>query len=397
MKPFKLARLSITRKTFSSIIIVLAIALSVASCGMLLRIYRLSESRLSTIGTGYDAIVGAKAGGIEIILNALNGEGKFPDFLPYKLFETLKSQQNVHFEDGTSSNSSSINYITPYVYFDKYKNFRIIGTDETLVANPKGTLHIERGLWANHVGEIVLGNAVAQSEQLKIGDVINQMRVVGIIGATGTMWDNFLYTNLQQAQAFFDGRADRSLKEKLFWGSNSLHYFLVNINFSQKDSLENLINKRTVGQFVLVDDQKENLKNLIGFGKWIGLFLVGLVLFLSGLSVAGMLVTRFELVSVQFAVLRALGYSKKEIGLWFIYEGLLLGLSGTIIGAMIDFALFPVIRNFFVSNLPTSLISSSIFESAPVWAMTMTAIFIAVLLPFIKLYKQDVHNSLRVI
>src|SRR4051812_11418281 len=98
MTPLRLARLSLTRHLFATAITVAAIGLSVACGGILLRLYLLSESRFEALGRAGDAIVGAKAGGIEILLGSANGEGAYPDYLPYKLFETLRAQQNVQFE-----------------------------------------------------------------------------------------------------------------------------------------------------------------------------------------------------------------------------------------------------------------------------------------------------------
>jgi putative ABC transport system permease protein len=100
MTPLRLARLSLSRHRFATAITVISIGMSVACGGILLRLHQLSESRFSAMGRGGDAIVGAKAGGIEILLGSLNGEGNFPDFLPYKLFESLRAEQAITHGDG---------------------------------------------------------------------------------------------------------------------------------------------------------------------------------------------------------------------------------------------------------------------------------------------------------
>src|SRR6478609_3378488 len=133
MSSFRLAWLSLVRRRVATLITIVAIAISVACAGILLRLYHLSASRFDSIGHGWEAVVGAKAGGIEILLNSLNGEGPYPDFLPYVLFESLRAAQTVHFEDGAAADPKYLRTISPFVYFAKLKEFRVAGTDETFV------------------------------------------------------------------------------------------------------------------------------------------------------------------------------------------------------------------------------------------------------------------------
>src|SRR5690606_16596367 len=119
--------------------------------------------------------------------------------------------------------------------------------------------------------------------------------------------------------------ADRSI-----WASDVLSYFLVYLRPSGFAPLEALVNRRTVGQIVNVDEQKERLREISGVGKSIGLFVTGFVILLGGLSVCSMLVTRFEGMSLQLAILRALGYTKREISRWLMWEGFSLGVMGVL-------------------------------------------------------------------
>lgn len=116
MSSLKLAYLSLSRHLFSTVISIIAIALSVACACILLRLYQISESRFSSLGNGGDAIVGAKSGGIEILLNSLNAEGKYPDFLPYSLFQSLRNEQAITHGDGVITKPSYIQSIIPFIY-----------------------------------------------------------------------------------------------------------------------------------------------------------------------------------------------------------------------------------------------------------------------------------------
>ena len=411
MTPFKLAALSLLRHRFSTLITVIAIGLSVACGGILIRLYQLSESRFSAFGQGGDAIVGAKAGGIEILLGSLNGEGEYPSFLPFKLFQTLRAQQDVKFEDGATDKPNYIKSIIPFVYFAKFDNFRVVGTDETFFNRP-GTgdsLKMASGNWIGSLGDVVIGSSVAREKNLKVGDVIKvtpwigdeiisgsqELKVAGVLETTGTQWDRSLFSTVEQAQQVFSQHV-AALSEKSIWGAEVLNYFLIYLQPAGFKPLEALVNRRTVGQVIQVGEQKNRLQELTGVGKSVGLFVTAFVILLGGLSVCSMLVTRFEGMSLQLAVLRALGYTKRELSGWLLWEGLLLGLMGVVLGIIIDFLGFPFLRSLLGSALPPAdLVSSSIFNSYLIWIIALLATVLSVLVPMGRMNRQDTHNSLK--
>ena len=411
MTPLKLARLSLVRHRFSTIISVCAIGLGIAVCGILLRLYQVSQARFSVLGNGGNAIVGAKAGGIEIVLNALNAEGGYPEFLPYALFKSLKSNQTVQHGDGAKTTPSYISSIIPFVYFGKFENYRVVGTDETFFKrlDPKETLEFASGSWSNYQNSIVLGDWIARSKHLNIGDTVKvqpwmgsqvmdvrvDFKVSGILAPTQSTWDRTIFSSIESAHSIFRSNLNQ-ISEKSIWGENVLHYFFVYLKPNSFSALENLINKRTVGQIVHVEEQKERLKELSGVGKSLGLFVTIFVLFLGGLSITSMLVTRFEGMSLQLAVLRAIGYTKVEISKSLAWEGFMLGALGVVAGALIDLAAFPIIRNLLGNALPPAeIVGSSIFGSSIIWIIAILATMSSVFVPMFKIAKQDAHGLLR--
>jgi putative ABC transport system permease protein len=411
MTPLKLAILSLIRHQFATVITVIAIGLSVACSGILLRLNQLSESRFAAMGHGGDAIVGAKAGGIEILISSLNGEGEFPEFLPYKLFESLRNDQSVKFEDGHASKPTYIKSIIPFVYFGKFSGFRMIGTDDSFLHRPttEDSPTVSSGKWFEKAGDVVLGSIVAQTHNLKVGDLIKaspwigdldlptslELKVVGILAPTQTQWDRSLFSNLEQAQQVFTLNSI-ALSKRSIWGPAVLHYFLVYVHPAGFAELETLINKRTVGQVVQVEQQKKRLKELSSVGKNIGFFITGFIILLGGLSVCSMLLTRFEGMSLQLAVLRALGYTKRELSKWLLWEGLLLGMIGVVFGALLDAIGLPMIRSILGSALPSpELVASSLWDSSMIWLITIVATMTSVLVPMLKMSLQNTHNSLK--
>ncbi len=411
MSPFRLARLSLSRHLFSTGITVIAIALSVACGGLLLRLSKISDSRFSAMGNNGDAIVGAKAGGIEILLSSLNGEGNFPDFLPYKLFESLQSQQSVRFEDGATSKPNFIQAVIPIVYFAKLEGFKVIGTNETFYfkAHSEQKLALSEGRWATAPGEIVLGSAIARLEHKKLDDLVVleawvgdkisrapfRLKVVGVLDPTQTIWDRSAFSTVEQAHQVLS-QNPAELAQRSIWGASVLHYFFIYLNPGGFSQLEALINKRTVGQVVKVDEEKEKLKELTGVGKKLGIFVTVFVILLGGLAVCGMLVTRFEGMSVQLAVLRALGFTKKHLAKWLLWEGFLLAAIGVFCGALLDALCLPFLRELLGSALPSpQMVSSSIGDSGLIWSVAIMATVISVTVPMLRMSRQDTHSSLR--
>jgi ABC-type lipoprotein release transport system permease subunit len=100
--------------------------------------------------------------------------------------------------------------------------------------------------------------------------------------------------------------------------------------------------------------------------------------------------------SVQLAVLRAIGYARGEIARWLLWEGFLLGLAGCALGALLDGLGFPILRALLNGALPpVELVSSSLSESAVVWLVAVVATTLAIFVPLIRLYRQDVHQALK--
>jgi putative ABC transport system permease protein len=217
------------------------------------------------------------------------------------------------------------------------------------------------------------------------------LNVVGILKPTGTAWDNALFAPLESAQKVF---TQNPLGARSIWGANVLNYYLVYLRPDGMPQLEGLVNGRTVAEVVAVDQEKAQLEELTGTGRDLGVLMCVLILCLGGLTVAAMMATRFDAMTVQLAVLRALGYARSEITGWLIWEGVLLGASACAIGAAFDAILLPILRLMLGSALPP-LISVPLYASWPVWLAAIAATVAAVFVPLIRLYHQDVHQALK--
>lgn len=412
MNALRLAILNLTRRRVPTFLALVSIAISVGFSGVLLRLYYLSESRFSTLAKGGDAIVGAKSGGLDILLSSLNLEGSYPGYIPLVLYQSLKQRTDVKFADGEHLGSSYIKAVIPFVFFAKYRGHRVIGTDESFLTRPEpqDSPILSQGKWAYGTGEVVLGSEVARSENLSIGDNIVvtswtgdsgqkeetlslTLKVSGIFAASGTAWDRALFSNLEESRKVL---AASNLGPRTIWKGDVLNFFLLYLPQESFPSLEALINKRTIAQVIHVADEIHRLEELTGTGRKLGFLMSVLILLLGGLSVAAMMATRFDAMTIQLAVLRALGYERREIRSWLLWEGVLLGVGACLVGALADAILFPLIRGMLGTALPPpSIVHSPIYQSFPVWITAIGATTAAVFIPLFRLYRQDVHLSLK--
>ncbi len=407
MTPFRLAYLNLFRRPLSTWIAILGISVAVATSGILLKIYTLSHSRFSTLANEGQSVVGAKAGGIDILLGSLNLEGGYPGFVPYNLFASIHSHQAVQFEDGAVSSPSYIRAVIPFLYFADFEGYRVIGTSADFIHRPlnSDSPQLATGQWLKDGArdDVVVGSEVAKAQRLTVGSEIRvhtavgsvpegfSLHVIGLLAPTGRIWDYALFSSIEEAQLRL---AKVDLRDKSIWGTKVLNYFLIYHGPEATPGLRSLIDQRTVGQMISVQNEIEHLERLTGTGRNLGLLLTVLILLLSSASVATMMIARFESMAVQLAILRALGFQKVQIAYWLLWEGLILGFIAVVIGASIDFAFFPWIRSVSGLNLP-SYVPNPNLQSATVWLAAIAVTVLAVVLPLLRLYRQDVNAALK--
>lgn len=411
MTTWKLAWTHLTRKKTSTFIAILGVAISVMASGLLLRTYLLSKARFNSIANTSDAIVGAKSGSIQLLLGALNLEGEYPDFIPLNLYNSLSQGQNIQFEDGATSTSKNIVEMTlPFLVFAKFENYRVIATNELFIQSDFSNLpKLAVGSWPQNQNEVVIGDSVAKNKSLtleqtikadvwldksqKIQDQIN-LKIVGILKPTQKSWDNGIYTNFATSDLVLT-KFETQIKS--IWKTKLLSYFLVYLrpdnSFKSMQWLQSLINQRTVAQTVATDTAIKELEDLTSSQQNLGLLISCIIIFLGALTATMMMLTRFEGMSQQLAVLRALGYKRSQLVEILFYEASILATTSIVIGASFDAIIFPIVQTTFFNS--GEFYNITIANSYPVWLTAILGCWLSVIIPLIKLYKQNIHTSLR--
>jgi putative ABC transport system permease protein len=409
MTPARIAFLHLVRRKFSTSIVLLGIILAVATSGLLLRLYNLTNERFASLIHTGDAIVGAKSGSVDLLLGMLNFEGDYPDFIPMNLYNTLKTQETIRFEDKAEANSQFIQQIFPFLLFAKADRYRVYASSTDFFNFHGAEMpEMDQGTTPTTPNEIVVGASVADHLHVQVGDSLpartwlteepstveaQKYKVDGVWKRTGHAWDRIALANWVTADKIL---AENPLLLRTPWGGKVLHFMLVYLKPGGFTPLQNLVNQRTVAQSISVSSGFEKLSELTGAGRELGLFVAIIILILGFSSVASMMMGRFDSTNVQLAVLRALGYSKKELAQVLIYEALYLALIACLLGACLDAATFPWLRELLGGNLPPEdIIPMSLWRSWPVWTAALCGNILAVLYPIWRISKQNIHMSLR--
>ena len=130
---------------------------------------------------------------------------------------------------------------------------------------------------------------------------------------------------------------------------------------------------------------------MIGFTRWLG---VGAVIGVLGLVANALLLAARSRIK-EGAILQTVGYSPMAIGMLVVFEGLILGLGGGLIGSVGALSFLTMNRFSFGSE-------GLILSLSPSYTVTVTGIAIAVLLalvssiwPALEAARRPIVQSLR--
>ncbi|MBW8888184.1 MAG: ABC transporter permease [Fibrobacteres bacterium] len=411
MSPWRLAWADFSRRRGPASLSVAALSLAIALSGMLFRLAKVAEARFAGLARAGDVIIGAKAGEVAIVLGCLNAEGPYPGFIPDRLYFSLRNHEKLSASGGAPERPFH-KVIVPMLYGGRFHGRPIIGTnaDVLKLSGPGFTFGLNQGNWSSDSGQAVLGERIAREADLKVGDTFlaapwpesgnadasggaddasikadgwvipYPLKVSGILGHMGNSWDAAVFTNLPEARRLL---ARGGLLANSVWGSDVLNYMLIETLPGRTEALRDLVDKRTVAQFVKVDEGLATLRSLTASGRAMGGAAAILSLLLSAFCLLGLSIGSLEEKIRHFSMLRAMGYTGRELRAMALWQGLLPAALGCVGGAVLDACLFPFLRGYLRSALPSRAdVPSYLWESGPVWLAFAGMAVAAALLPY---------------
>lgn len=203
-----LALKSILNRRFTAILTIAAIALSVT---LLLGVERLrTEARTSFANTiaGTDLVVGARSGGIQLLLYAVFRIGNATNNITWKSYQDIARHPRIQ-------------WTVPISLGDSHRGYRVMGTTQDYFTYYRyareRTLDFAAGVPFADLYDTVLGAEVAEALGYRLGQKIvvahgagevsftqhddKPFRVVGILRKTGTPVDRTVHVSLEAIEA----------------------------------------------------------------------------------------------------------------------------------------------------------------------------------------------------
>lgn len=234
MSLFKIAWRSIQQRALSSWLTALSMALGVALVVTVLVIMNTVEETFTRNAQGFDLIVGAKGGALQLVLNTVYHLSTPVENVPYDFYLQFKrgTPEQVTNAAGAMGGAagatatprqprgrfaSAVDLAIPFCLGDSYEGFRVVGTEPSLfeIDYAPGRYYEfaeGRNFQTENFFEAVIGARVARETGLKLGDKFNSthgigpeghvhkdtsFEVVGILEPTGTPNDRALFVNIE--------------------------------------------------------------------------------------------------------------------------------------------------------------------------------------------------------
>jgi putative ABC transport system permease protein len=205
----KLAIKSLGNRTFSTIITICSISLSVALLLSVERTKRAAEEGFTQSVSQVDLLVGGRTGPLNLILYTVFNMGSATNNISWESYQKFK-------------NHPATDWTIPYSLGDGHHGFRVVATDENFYEHYhfRGNQKVElsEGTPALDIWDVVIGSDVERNLKYKLGDKViiahgvthgegiqlhddKPFHVTGILKPTGTALDQSLYISLYGMEA----------------------------------------------------------------------------------------------------------------------------------------------------------------------------------------------------
>ncbi|PCJ59005.1 MAG: hypothetical protein COA79_11645 [Planctomycetota bacterium] len=391
-----------------TLLTIFVISLSVCLILLITGLHQSSKKSFMLKNINLNAVIGAKSSATQLVMNTFFHMDSSPGNIPYNMYEKIKKIPGVEIA-------------IPYVLGDNYHGYRIIGTSKEIFQHKilkTKKLIVEHGREFNaNEFEIVIGNHVALQLGLKLGDKISSFHgiggkehqqkftVVGILESTRTPYDQILLISLRgfynlKGHSSSDHHAhehhDEMINHDDEFDKKELSAIVLKVDpLIALNLIKNINSKNKLATFAYLPVVIPRIMEKLGWGILVLKYVAYLVLVITGIIIFVGIYSSLEQRKKEFAILRALGGSKKFILFRILFESELLVLLGTIIGFIFYKLFFILLSNYLYSKTGVFLeesINVNTYIYLPLFLICIG--FFAGILPGIKLYKSNVNNML---
>lgn len=376
MSLWKIALRSMQHRGIATLLTSLSMALGVALVVTVLAVYGVvAESFQNNASLGYNLIVGAKGGKLQLTLNTVYYLSTPVENIPYDFYLEFKSQAERDRElafslrasesrDGQFARHTKV--AIPLCLGDYFGRFRVVGTTPELFekllfgayADRKFEFASGRNLLTespeNGFFEAVLGATVAREMKVKIGDSISPTHgdpegkghgekfvVVGILKPTGTPHDRATFLNIEGFYLMEDhakplpGESETAklVQKRLSVEQREVTAILTGVGMMASQKIQNDINEGQVAQAVFpVKEIYDLFDVIVGPIQQVLLVLTAMICLVSSVSILVSIYNSMNDRRHEIAVMRALGASRATVMTVILLEAAMLALLGGALG-----------------------------------------------------------------
>lgn len=371
---------------------ILLMILGVTIITLSVLVNQITKNTFTKNNPNLDVVVGAKGSPLQLVLSSIHHIDIPTGNISYKNAKKIMKHPAIKFG-------------VPISLGDNFQNYRIVGTDKKFLKLYDAELEIG-SMWEKPM-QSVIGSNVANFTKLKIdkffvgshglidtGDIHSEQpyKVVGILKKTGTILDNLIITSLDSVWNLHSNQND------ILKNSDSLEVTALLLKYKNKTSVfsfPRLINKNTSMQAASPNLEISKLFKLTGEAHKIINYLSIIIV---SLSFAGILFTLLNNINERkydLAILRTLGFTRERIFSIILIEGMTISILGSFIGLILGGIVYKCIE--FFSLLGRNIVTGQldfIYEILTIWFVILIISFLTCLIPGIKVYKQNIRNTL---
>ncbi len=277
----------------------------------------------------------------------------------------------------------------------------------------KLTPHFEtgQGQVKKKVYGIIIGSQLAKELGVDIGDWVTIMSLEARITPMGDMPRakrfrivGFFESGLPTADEFFSV-IDINVAQKLFKMDNRISGLTLAIENRNKadqykEELQSLIGFPYIINTWI--DQNRNLFAMFELEKFGLAVILTMIILIAAFNIISSLIMLVIEKNKDIAILKAMGAKDHSIRRIFMMQGIIIGLTGTIIGEILGLIICWVLTNFDVIDIPPGVyVGNRISVHVEIWQISLIALvsflicFVVTILPSRKASKLDPVQGLR--
>lgn len=399
-------------RPLSTMMSLILLTLGVGMIALLLNVNKHIQEQMENNIRGIDMVVGAKGSPLQLILSAVYHIDVPTGNIAMQEVEELKRNRYV---------ASTV----PLSYGDTFQGYRIVGTDYSYTNLYNAELQ-EGRLW-EHTFEVTIGATVAQNLGLVTGDKFvsshgfaeggglhesNSFKVVGVLSYTNSVLDQLILTatesiwevhtheedNVTEVMSGSEGGDHLEEEHEDPDHSEDREITAMLVKFRSPVGLIQIprsINEDTNMQAAVPAFEVNRLFGLLGVGVDTINAIALVIMIVSGLSIFISLYSTLKDRQYEMALMRTHGATRLQLVWLIVQEGMLLTLSGFLLGIVFSRIGLWLVSNLMKSNFHYEFNGFS-WVAEERWLLVIAACigFFASLIPSISVYRINISKIL---